>query len=83
MTARDRLRDDMADALRGFRLDCVEVRRNYRLEQELFRAGIAEILTLRLMAAYAPIFATLMTIERKVAVLIQPYDARDHYGRRG
>ncbi len=82
MTAREAWRVTVEDAARGFRLDCAALRRDWWPEQELVRAGVAEILRLRLEAAYAPVFATLNAIERKVAVLARPYDVREHYGRR-
>ena len=55
-----------AETHTSWRLGCVAQRRNWRPEEEIIRAGIAEIMGLRLEAAYAPIFQTLDRIDRRL-----------------
>jgi hypothetical protein len=69
LTARDRWGLTVTEALTGFRLDCVGNRLRISYEQQLIRSAIAEVLVIRLEAAYAPIFRTLKIIESRVAGL--------------
>jgi hypothetical protein len=69
LTARDRWCHTVTEALTGFRLDCVGNRPRISYEQQLIRSAIAEVLVIRLEAAYAPIFRTLKIIESRVAGL--------------
>jgi hypothetical protein len=68
MTARERFRADVADALTNWRLGCIPPRQNYS-ERELYRAAIAEILELRLRIAYTPLFTGLERIKNRVGIL--------------
>lgn len=69
MTGPDEWKAIVGEACAGFRLDCVGSRPRIQYEQALIRAAVSEVLSLRLQAAYAPIFGTLQKIERKVGVL--------------
>lgn len=69
MSARDQFRADIAEALTDWRLGCIPPRADWSAEQELFRAGVSEILGLRLRIAYTPIFKTLQRIENQLALL--------------
>lgn len=69
MTARDQWRQHVAQALTDWRLFAIGPRPNINYEQEMIRSAIAEILSLRLQVAYAPIFGTLQKIEGKIGVL--------------
>ncbi len=63
---------DFAEAITDWRLMSGPPLRNDqrgRLERELIRAAVAEILEIRLTAAYAPILTTLERIERRVGIL--------------
>lgn len=64
-----RFRAAAAETHTTWRLGCVGLRRSNYPEQELLRSGIAEILTLRLVVAYNPIFKTLQRIENQLAIL--------------
>jgi hypothetical protein len=44
---------------------------NIKYQQQLIRSAISEILSLRLQAAYAPIFGTLKRMELQMAVLAE------------
>lgn len=72
----------VAEANSDLRLRCIGNRAPIRYERAIIRAGIAEILTLRLEAAYAPIFETLQKIERKVGALAdlrrEPWASPNH-----
>lgn len=68
MTARDRFRADVAEALTNWRLGCVPPRPNYS-EREIYRSAIAEILALRLRIAYMPLFTGLDRIKNRVGIL--------------
>lgn len=70
MTARDQFRLEVAQALTDWRLDCIPPRSNWDVERELFRAGIAEILALRLRVAYIPLLQGLQRIEARVNILV-------------
>lgn len=64
-----RFRAAAAETHATWRLACVGMRRSNYPEQEIFRAGMAEILTLRLIAAYNPLFKSLQRIENQLAIL--------------
>lgn len=50
-------------------LGCIPPRPDWSIENELFRSGIAEILSLRLRIAYMPLLQGLQRIEDRVAIL--------------
>lgn len=64
-----RFRAAAAETHTTWRLGLATVRRSNHPEVELFRSGVAEILTLRLIAAHNPIFKTLQRIENQLAIL--------------
>ena len=68
-TARDRYREAVTETLTGWRLGCIPLRPDWGREQEIIRAGVAEILQLRLQIAYTPIFETLQRIENQLAIV--------------
>lgn len=82
-----RFRAAAAETHATWRLACVGLRRSNYPEQEIFRAGVAEILTLRLIAAHNPIFKTLQRIENQLAILAavreDPYAPPSGVRRRG
>lgn len=86
MTARDKWQQHVATALTDWRMFSIGPRPNIRYEQQLIRSAIAEVLSLRLQAAYAPIFGTLQKIERKVGVLAdlraEPWAGPNHKANR-
>lgn len=55
MSARDEFKKAVADTLTQWRHGCIPPRANWSVEAELFRSGIAEILSLRLRVAYSPL----------------------------
>lgn len=67
---RDQFRLEVAAALTDWRLGCIPPRPGYSAERELFRAGVAEILALRLRVAYMPLFQGLQRIEDRVDILV-------------
>lgn len=68
--AREKWRETVAEACAGFRLDCVGRDNAARGEQRaLVTAGIAEILRLRLIQAYLPLFRALDDLEKSYARL--------------
>jgi hypothetical protein len=75
--ASDKYRGHVAAALTDWRLFSVPSRPT-GVEAELFRAGIAEILGLRLRIAYMPIFATLERMQKQLDLAFDP--RRDPYG---
>lgn len=85
----DHLRAYYADRLRApqirFRMALAETLTDWRLGQasrpvdffgadEVVRSGIAEVLAVRLTAAYNPIFKTLQRIENQLAILTSVRD---------
>ena len=82
MRARDKWQESVASALTDWRLFAIGPRPRIEYEQALIRSAIAEILSLRLQAAYAPIFGTLQKIERKVGTLAdlraEPWASANH-----
>lgn len=69
MSARDEYRKAVADALSQWRHGCIPPRADWSVEAELFRSGIAEILSLRLRVAYMPLLQGLQRIEDRVNIL--------------
>lgn len=69
MTAREKWQHHVAAALTDWRLFAIGPRPRIEYETALIRSAIAEILSIRLQAAYAPIFGALQKIERKVGAL--------------
>lgn len=59
-----------AEALTDWRLGCIPPRPDWSTERELFRSGIAEILSLRLRIAYMPLLQGLQRIENRVDILV-------------
>lgn len=68
-TARDNWRKHVGTACTDLRMNCIPPRPQIRYENALALAAVSEILSLRLQAAYIPIFGTLQKIEQKIAVL--------------
>lgn len=54
MTARDKWHETLAGALANWHIGCIPPRPDWSIERELFRSGVAEILSLRLRAAIYP-----------------------------
>lgn len=50
-------------------LGCIPSRPDWSIERELFRSGIAEILSLRLRVAYMPLLQGLQRLEDRVSIL--------------
>ncbi len=73
-----RFRAAVAETLTDWRLGRASQPANFFGAQEVVRSGIAELLTLRLQAAYTPIFKTLQRIENQLAILASVRD--DPYG---
>lgn len=69
MTARDDFRKLAAAVRNDWHLGCIPPRPDWSIEQELFRSGIAEILSLRLRIAYMPLLQGLQRIENRVDIL--------------
>lgn len=67
--ARDQFRALVAETLTDWRLGRASRPVDFSGADEAVRAGIAEVLTLRLVAAYNPIFRTLQRIENQLAIL--------------
>lgn len=69
MSARDEFRKAVAHTLTQWRYGCIPPRADWSVEAELFRSGIAEILSLRLRIAYMPLLQGLQRIEDRVNIL--------------
>ncbi len=69
MTAREKFRADVAEALTGWRLGTILPRAGTGPEVEILRSGIAEILELRLVALCLPLFETMRQIEKRLECL--------------
>lgn len=69
MTSGNAFRKLSAEALTDWRLGCIPSRPDWSVERELFRFGIAEILSLRLRIAYMPLLQGLQRIENRVDIL--------------
>lgn len=57
------------EARADWHLGCIPSRSDWSIERELFRSGIAEILSLRLRVAYMPLLQSLQRIEDRVNIL--------------
>lgn len=68
MTVGNAFRALADEARRDWRLGCISPRANWSVEAELFRSGIAEILSLRLRVAYMPLLQGLQHIEDRVNI---------------
>lgn len=87
-TARARFQEAVAETLTDWRLGCIPSRQDWSIERELFRSGIAEILSLRLRIAYMPLLQGLQRIENRVDILVNlredpyapPVSLRGRYG---
>ncbi len=66
MTARDKYRADVAEALTNWRLGTVPLR---RVPEHIAQDAIREIIRLRLWIAYMPLLQTLTRIEKRLGVL--------------
>lgn len=71
LRASDKYRGHVAEALTDWRLFSVPSRPT-GVEAELCRAGVAEIISLRLRIAYMPIFATLERMQKQLALAFDP-----------
>lgn len=58
-----------AEARTDWHIGCIPTRPDWSVEQELFRSGITEILSLRLRIAYMPLLQGLQRIEDRVNIL--------------
>lgn len=58
-----------AESLADWQIGCIPSRPDWSIERELFRSGIAEILSLRLRIAYMPLLQGLQRIEDRVNIL--------------
>ena len=68
MTTRDRFRADAAEALRDWRLGIIPGRPD-GAAAAIFHEGIADLVRLRLVIAYMPLFQGLERIAARVGVL--------------
>lgn len=57
------------EARADWHLDCIPSRPDCSIERELFRSGLAEIISLRLRVAYMPLLQGLQRIEARVNIL--------------
>lgn len=68
-----------------WRLYCIPSRPDTGPEQQLFRAGLVEIISLRLRIAYMPLLQGLQRIENRIAILTtireDPYAPPPNPGR--
>lgn len=69
MTAGAAFRALANEARTDWHRGCIPSRPDYSIDRELFRSGIAEILSLRLRIAYTPLLQGLQRIEDRVAIL--------------
>lgn len=69
MTARDRWRKTVAEALTDWRVGCIPPRPDSSFERAIVIAGIAEILRMRLEIAYTPLLQGMQRIENRVDIL--------------
>lgn len=74
-TARENWRSHVAAACTDLRLHCIPPRSDWGAERELFRSGVAEILSLRLLIAYMPLLQGLQRIENRVDILVNMREA--------
>lgn len=69
MTARDKFREHVAEALTNWRLGCKLHYGDWGPERAVICAGIGEIAILRLAVAYVPLLQGLARIEARVGIL--------------
>lgn len=69
MTTGNEFRKIAAEARNTWHLGCIPSRPDCSIGRELFRSGIAEILSLRLRIAYMPLLQELQRIEDRVNIL--------------
>ncbi len=81
MTARDRFRAEVTEALTDWRLGCIPGRPD-GAAAAIFREGFYDLVRMRLTIAYMPRFEALERIERRVGVLAdlkrEPWAQRSH-----
>lgn len=86
MTAKEEFRKLATAARQDWHLGCIPPRPDWSIERELFRSGIAEILSLRLRVAYMPLLQGLQRIEDRVDILTairaEPYAPKADYLQR-
>ncbi len=68
MTARDKFRAEVAECLTNWRLGTIPPRSS-GVEVEILRAGISEVLELRLVALCLPLFETMRRMEENLKCL--------------
>ncbi len=68
VSAREKFRREVAEALTDWRLGCVPARPN-GAEVLIFREAMADIIKFRLRIAYMPLFQTLERIQGRVGIL--------------
>lgn len=80
MTAGSEFRKLAEEARTDWHRGCIPLRPDWSVERELFRSGIAEILSLRLRVAYMPLLQGLQRIENRANILTtiraEPYAPR-------
>lgn len=69
-TAASEFRKLAAEVRADWHLGCIPSRPDWSIERELFRSGIAEIISLRLRVAYMPLLQGLQRIEDRVDILV-------------
>lgn len=69
MKTGNKFRELAAEATAHWHVGCIPTRPDWSVERELFRSGIAEILSLRLRVAYMPLLQGLQRIENRVNIL--------------
>jgi hypothetical protein len=81
MTARDRFRAEVVEALADWRIGCIPGRPD-GAAAVIYHEGIADLARLRLMVAYMPLFQGLERIAARVGVLAdlrrEPWAQRGH-----
>lgn len=68
MTAREKFRHEVAEALTNWRLGCIQPRSS-GAEVAIFREAMYDIIRFRMRIAYMPLLQELERIERRVGVL--------------
>lgn len=79
MTAREKFRAEVAEALTSWRLGCITARPDYSRERMVISMGIGEVAALRLTALYLPILHTLGRVQRNVENIAALSSNRDPY----
>lgn len=70
MSAAADFRKLAAEARADWLVGCIPTRPDWSIERELFRSGLAEIISLRLRVAYMPLLQGLQRIEDRVNILV-------------